>query len=141
MLPASALILCLAMAAEANTPTQLPVDRPIEVSGVGAACTGIGYTEEQEARWRTYPIKLEAVNSRGQYLGNEDVTLRGCNKSEAINVACKAPWVLLKLTPGQYSGTMEVPGSTARRIAFTIPKEGQKDVIVRFRTGEFAHSS
>lgn len=80
LLPLSALVLTLGMSAlrasDSTSMRQLPIDRSANVSGTDIACTGIGFGEERDARWKTYTVKLESVDARGQYLGNENLTLR-----------------------------------------------------------------
>ena len=132
LLPASAFVLCMGMAAQAQTPQPLPIDQPTQVDGVRAACTGIGDREENEGRWSSYPLKLETVGGYGQWLGDQDVTVRG--RGEDVNVHCSGPWVVMDLQPGRYDATVTVPDATPKQIRFTVPKAGQRDVIVRFHS-------
>jgi hypothetical protein len=134
LLPASAFALCIGMAAQASPVQDLPVDHPMRVNGVETACTGIGQREEHEGRWGSYPVKMEAVQAHGEYLADEDVTIRPGRGAEILRVHCAAPWVLMRLEPGHYDATMRVPNSTSKEVAFTVPRRGQRDVIVRFPT-------
>jgi hypothetical protein len=124
--------LCIGLAMESAQAQSIPVDRPTNVSGVTVACTGIGNREESEARWSNYPLKLQAVGGYGQYLGNQDVTLRGNDGSEIANVNCVGPWVLMRVQPGRYQATVTVPNAPSKDVNFTVPANGQRDVIVRF---------
>lgn len=130
LLPASGFLLCFGLAAQAQTAQPLPVDRPAQVNGIKAACTGIGNGEENEARWSHYPVKLEMVGGYGQWLGDENVTLTGGRTD--VSVHCSGPWVLMGLQPGHYRATITVPNAPPKDVAFTVPREGQRDVIVRF---------
>jgi hypothetical protein len=132
LLPASVFVLCLGMTAAAETIHTLPVDRPAHVMGISIACTGIGQHEENEARWRDYPVKLEAVGGYGQYLAGEEIALQSSDHAEAVHVKCDAPWVLMRLDAGNYTATVTLPNAPAKEVSFTVPRDGQRDVIVRF---------
>lgn len=139
LLPVSGYLLCIGMAAQASTFQNLPLDRPTEVSGITTACTGIGQMEERDRRWTNYPVKLEAVNRRGQYLADEDVTLRSRNGGEILRVRCDAPWVLMRLQPGSYEAVVSVSKASRQQVDFDVPRRGQRDVIVRFSNASAAH--
>lgn len=144
LLPASGFVLCLAMAARADTVQTLPIDTTEQVQGIEAACTGVGDREENEARWKSFPVKMETVGGYGQWLGNEQITLHGHDGVRLLRVRCSGPWVLMGLRPGSYTATIRVPDAPARHVRFIAPREGQRDVIVRFsglRSGEQATGS
>jgi hypothetical protein len=132
LLPVSAFALCVGLAAQASTVQTLPVDRSTQIRGIDAACTGVGQSDEHENPWNNYPVKLEMVKPYGQYLEDEVVTLRERNAGELLRVRCDAPWVLMRLSPGRYRATVRVPNMAAKEIAFTVPQQGRRDVIVRF---------
>jgi hypothetical protein len=136
-LPVSAFALCFGMAAQAADVLNLPVDHPVQISGVETACTGIGNREEHEARWSDYSVKLETVGGYGQWLGNENVTLRAPGGAQVLRVHCSAPWVMMELKPGRYDATVRIPNAPPHETSFTVPASGQRDVIVRF-TGRMA---
>ncbi len=131
LLPISGFALCFGMAASAQTAETLPVDQPQNVDGVQTACTGIGDREENETRWNNYPVKLEAVGGYGQWLGDQDVTVRG--KGHDVQVHCSGPWLLMGLEPGSYRATVAVPNAEPKHVTFTVPKQGHREVIVRFK--------
>jgi len=132
MLTACSLTCALAMPAKGVSIDTLPIDRPMTVSNVEFACTGVGDREQHDARWDRYPVKLEAVGGYGQYLAGEEVTLGGADGAASIHVRCGAPWVLMRLAPGRYAATVGVPGANTKHVAFTVPVEGQRRIIVRF---------
>ena len=45
-------------------------------------------------------------------------------------MTCNAPWVLMKLEPGAYHATVDLPGHGAKTVAFTAPARGQREVNV-----------
>jgi hypothetical protein len=45
-------------------------------------------------------------------------------------MTCNAPWVLMKLEPGSYHATVDLPGHPAKTVAFTAPARGQREVNV-----------
>ena len=130
LLPASAFVLCFGLAAQAQTTQRIPVDQPTQVDGIRTACTGIGDREENEGRWSSYPLKLETVGGYGQWLGDQDVTVHG--HGQDVSVHCSGPWLMMGLEPGRYEATVTVPDAAPKQIHFTVPREGQRDVIVRF---------
>jgi hypothetical protein len=134
ILSASALALCFAGPASAQSDYQtVPIDQHMDVNNVQVACTGVGDHEEGEARWNNYPVKLETVNGRGQYLAGEKITLRGDDGAQMVQVKCDAPWVLMKLDPGRYSATVQAPDGMAKHISLRVPGNGsQREVVVRF---------
>lgn len=130
LLPVSGFVLCFGMAAAQQMPQPLPVDQPQQVDGVKTACTGIGNDSESDTRWSGYPIKLETVGAYGQWLGDADVTVSG--QGQDVSVNCAGPWVLMDLQPGRYRATVTVPDAPPKHISFSVPREGQREVIVRF---------
>lgn len=137
LIPLSGLVLCIGMSElrASSVVRSLPVDRPAKVAGITVACTGVGFGEEGDARWKAYPARLEAVDARGQYLGDESVALRNRAGGEMMRVNCDAPWLMLKLKPGRYSATVTAENASAnatRRVAFSVPATGQRNVVVRF---------
>jgi hypothetical protein len=124
--------LACAIPAKAVSIDNLPIDRPMTVSNVAFACTGVGDREQRAARWDKYPVKLEVVGGHGQYLAGEEVTLRGASNAASVQVKCGAPWVLMRTAPGRYFATVDVPGASAKRVAFAVPTRGQRGIIVRF---------
>ena len=132
LFPASIFVLCFGMAAASAAVHNLPVDRSTSVMGVKIACTGIGRREENETRWRYYPVKLEAVGGYGQHLEDEEITLQSPNHAEPLHIKCNAPWVLMRLEPGRYQATVSLPNAPAQQVSFAVPREGQLDVIVQF---------
>ena len=125
LIPSSAFVLCLGMAAQAAVVHDLPVDRSTSVMGVRVACTGIGESEQDETRWRNYPVKLEAVGGYGQYLADEEVTLHGPYRAQPLRIRCDAPWVLMRLEPGRYQcddGISAQRSRTASQFFGTAPR-------------------
>lgn len=132
VLATSALAALFAGPVQAAVNWALPLDRATDVNNIQFACTGVGGHERQEARWKDYSVKLETVGGYGQYLADEDITVKGRNGDPLLSVKCDAPWVLLRLKPGRYAATIVLPGAPPRQVDFTAPTGGQRDVIVRF---------
>ena len=129
---ASGLALLTTTSALAQPTERLPIDRPTDVRGVRAACTGIGDREEREIRWNAYPLKLEVVGGYGQYLGDQNVTLVNHDGADVLHVSCDAPWLMMRLQPGRYTAVVRVRHATTKDVNFIVPREGQRDLIVRF---------
>ena len=120
-----------ATAAHAAGIQSLPIDEPIDVNGVGLACTGIGDEAREDPRWKDYSVRLEFANRDAQYLSDVDVAVQDVNGEVLFEVRCASPWLLAKLPPGKYTvtGTFEKIVKTA---TFTAPKTGQSRIVVRF---------
>lgn len=131
-LPASALLLCAALAAQAQPNQSLPINHAVNIEGVGLACSGVGLRAESNPRWKNYPVKLEVANNRGQYLADETVTLFDSDAGAPIHVRCNAPWLLMRLPAGQYQANVTLSNEGSQTISFEAPRAGQQDVIVRF---------
>ena len=108
------------------------MDTPININGVDTACTGIADSKD-DPRWQTYPVRIEFSNGSSQYLAGAHVSLA---KGRALiaELDCQAPWVLFKLSPGSYSVTASMLGSSAkpRTAKFSPPKSGQKRIVLQF---------
>lgn len=122
----------LADPAFAASVQSLPLDQPQTIDNIRLACTGVGSREQHNPDWKKYAVKLETVGGYGQYLADENISLRGKNSTVLIRAACDAPWLVMQLDPGRYSATVEVAGAASKHVSFTAPARGQRDVIVRF---------
>jgi hypothetical protein len=111
---------------------RLPMEKPVYVSGVKAACTGAGAGTRDEPRWKNYRVRFEAVGGYGQYLGNELLTVHNRGDATFVQVSCAAPWVLMKLPEGEYTATMHVAGANDKQVRFAVADNARRDVIVRF---------
>ena len=109
----------------------IPVDQVSTVNGVETVCSGIGKGDETSPPSNGYPVKFEMVGGYGQWLGNERLTISG-NGMQDISVQCSGPWVLMKLNPGNYSVTADVPGAGSKTQKVTVPATGTREVIFRF---------
>jgi len=56
-------------------------------------------------------------------------------------MTCNGPWVLMKLQPGAYHATVNLPGHPAKTVAFNAPASGQREVNVIYRNNEFANDT
>jgi hypothetical protein len=65
-------------------------------------------------------------------LADEEITLQSRDHAEPLHIKCDAPWVMMRLEPGQYHATVSLPNAPAKQVSFIVPREGQHDVIVRF---------
>ena len=114
----------------AQTPGALPYDTPTTVDGIEAVCTGVGMSDEDKLRWKTYPLKVVVSGKGGQFLAGEELAVSEGGR-EVVSVICEGPWVLFKLTPGEYSVRATVDGKSVEAPA-RVPKSGQGLVSLRF---------
>jgi hypothetical protein len=119
----------------AMNPTQstkggMPVDQETSVNGIQAACTGVGDQQENNARWSQYPVKVVVSGTNHQFFAGETVSVAKSDGTQVAQMTCNAPWVLMKLQPGSYHATVDLPGHPAKTVAFTAPSRGQREVNV-----------
>ena len=115
-----------------STAGGMPIDQETSVNGIEAACTGVGDQQENRARWSSYTVKLVVAGDRGQYYAGEHVSVTGRDGRPVADMTCNGPWVLMKLEPGAYKATVDLPGHAAKTISFTAPASGQHEVTVHF---------
>jgi hypothetical protein len=108
----------------------MPIDQETSVNGIQAACTGVGDQQENSARWSAYPVKVVVSGSGHQFFAGETVSVTRSDGSKVAQMTCNAPWVLMKLEPGAYHATVDLPGHPAKTVAFTAPSRGQREVNV-----------
>lgn len=110
----------------------LPVDQVVDVQGTQVACSGIGKGDETNPQFAGLPVKFSLVGGYGQWLGDETLTVSDQNGGRSINVKCSGPWVLMRLDPGRYSVTAEVPDAGTKTVSFSVPSSGSREVTIRF---------
>lgn len=108
----------------------LPMNTAMTVHGVKAVCTGIGANAERDARFSSYPLRIELAGKLGQYLAGADFTITHKHRT-MIDVRCAGPWLLVKLEPGRYRVTAKRLGKTVTSLAWASAK-GQGRVVLRF---------
>jgi len=120
---------CAALAA----PVPLPMEKATDVNGITATCTGAGSNDRRKADAKAYPLKLEFVGGYGQYLGQETVDVASRGGHRIVSVSCSEPWVLMRLTPGRYRISADVPGGMLKtRWVHVTASNAQRRVIFRY---------
>lgn len=130
----AAIIGCTAIPALADP---LPMDTPVTVDGVATVCTGIGEDAQNDPRWKAYPIRVEFSNGTAQYIAGARVTLADAHGKTLVSVDCSGSWVLFQLAPGKYkvsASLLDHPNEPARSASFSPPANGQKRVVLEFKT-------
>jgi hypothetical protein len=100
-------------------------------SSAAFACTGIGLEQRDNPRWNAYPAKIEVDEVGGPYLGQAKLTVDNAAGKTIYSSTCDAPWLVMKLAPGQYNVRAQV-GSYQEGANFTVPAKGQTAVILTF---------
>ena len=114
---AGALVLAMTAPAFAQS---TPMDSPVQMNGMEVVCTGIGESKD-DARWSTYPIRIEFSNGGAQYLSGATVKVsRG--STQVLQMDCPGAWVLLKGPAGSYRVNGLIDDSTAKPV--TAPEVG-----------------
>jgi hypothetical protein len=119
----------------------MPIDQETSVNGIQAACTGVGDQQENNARWSAYPVKVVVSGTGHQFFSGETVSITGSDGQQVAQMTCNAPWVLMKLQPGAYHATVNLPGHPAKTVAFNAPSRGQREVNVIYRNNELANDT
>jgi hypothetical protein len=120
----------LTCGAQAQTPGALPLDTPTTVSGVETVCTGVGMSEEDKLRWKTYSLKVVVSGKGGQFLAGEQVTVTQ-GGHDVVSAICDGPWMLFKLVPGEYRVRATLSGKSVESVA-RLPNSGQRSVQLQF---------
>jgi len=107
-----------------------PLNTPMSMRAIEAVCTGVSLDERDDPRWASYPLRVEVVNSTGEYLSDEQVTLTK-NGEALATVNCAGPWVLFKLAPGSYRVSADIAG-ISKESNVNVSGTGQARVILRF---------
>ena len=122
-----------ALALPALTVTALAVqDQPVTIGGVETVCTGVGSAKDNPA-WSAYPVKLVFANPSGEDLAQEHISVMQGGKP-VVETDCDAPWVLMKLPPGQYNVAATI-GARTGNASFSTSGSGQKTVTITMPAG------
>ncbi len=89
-------------------------DQPVMIGGVETVCTGVGSAKDNPA-WSAYPVKLVFANPAGENLAGVNLSVMQGGKP-VVETQCDAPWLLMKLPPGNYDVAATVPGNTGPRM-------------------------
>ena len=116
----------------ASTPQTLPIDKPTNIKNIGLDCMGVGTRDREHSLAGKYSVRLETVGGYGQYLANSDIALRDRHGKQLVDVRCDAPWLMIRLDPGRYGASVEIPGSAPRNVWFATSANGLRNVYVRF---------
>ena len=108
----------------------MAIDQETTVDGIQAACTGVGDQQENSSRWRQYPVKIVVSGTNHQFFAGETVSVTKSDGTQVAQMTCNAPWVLMKLDPGSYHATVDLPGHPTKTVAFNAPSRGQREVNV-----------
>lgn len=111
-------------------PGAMPIDKRIEIGGVGAVCTGIGLDAQNNPAWAAYPLKVMATGKAGMYLAKAQITLTQKNNVLA-EVKCAGPWVFFDVPQGDYKVSAVLDGETASTNA-RVRGAGQAQAVLRF---------
>jgi hypothetical protein len=124
------LVVALAAPALAGS---MPMDQPVQMNGLDTVCTGIGEAKD-DARWKSYPIRIEFSNGGAQYLAGATIKVSQ-GRTAIAEMDCPGAWVLLKGAPGAYRVSASIDGSQSKPVnaPFKMGSGGQKRIVLRFR--------
>ena len=88
-------------------------DQPVMIGGIETVCTGVGSAKDNPA-WSAYPVKLVFADPKGANLAQVHLSVMQGGKP-LMETECDAPWVLMKLPPGNYDVAATVPGDAGPR--------------------------
>ena len=107
-----------------------PMDVPMRMRAIEAVCTGVGEDARNDPRWKNYPLRVEVVGGKGEYLSEAQVMVSK-NDEALASVSCAGPWVLFALPPGAYSVSAEFAGTT-KMSNVNVAAIGQARVVLCF---------
>jgi hypothetical protein len=110
----------------------LPRNRPTDLHGIQAVCTGVDEDSRKDPRWAAYPLKLEFAAKNGEYLAFAQVTVKDAKGQMVLSVRCPGAWLLLGLPPGEYKAMVAVPDAPPQTVTVAVPKSGQKSMVLHF---------
>jgi hypothetical protein len=117
---AATLAASVVVASAALAQSESPKDgQPRIISGIETVCTGTTSDVREDPQWRAYPFHLEVAGKDGQYLGDERVTVSG--NGHSVSLQCSGPWVLMKLPPGSYKVSLDVPEAGHKDVTMQVP--------------------
>ena len=119
--------------AQTAAPIAIPLDKEQSVGGIDVGCTGIGEAKN-DARWKAYPIRVEAANMAGDLVANVAISLSKAAGDALATVSCEGPWIMLRAAAGSYRFDAWMPGETFKHQTgtFSLPTKGQRIVSIRF---------
>src|SRR3569833_2995052 len=88
-------------------------DQPVMIGGVETVCTGVGSAKDNPA-WSAYPVKLVFADPTGANLAQVHLSVMRAGRP-LVETECDAPWVLMKLPPGNYDVAATVAGDAGPR--------------------------
>ena len=88
-------------------------DQPVMIGGVETVCTGVGSAKDNPA-WSAYPVKLVFADPSGANLAQVHLSVMRAGRP-LVETECDAPWVLMKLPPGNYDVAATVAGDAGPR--------------------------
>lgn len=118
-----------------NNPAQnsehfAPTAQDVVIDGVHAACDGVGLDERDNPQWNDYSLRISFVGDKGQFLGNEQITISG--EGHNVSLRCEGPWALFKLPRGVYHVAADVEDAGHRDLTAHVGSKGQTHIVVRF---------
>jgi hypothetical protein len=125
VLMASAFVTTAALAAE-----KLTENMPKAIDGVETVCDGVTIANRNDPKWQAYSLRMEFAGKGGQYLGGETVSVKG--EEIDVSVTCQGPWVLMKLPPGSYHVSADVPDAGHKEVNLRVPASGQHIAVFSF---------
>ena len=119
--------------AQTAAPVAIPLDKEQSVGGIDIGCTGIGESKN-DARWKAYPIRVEAANMAGDLLANVAISVSKATGAALATVSCEGPWIMLRGPAGNYRFDAWMPCETFAHQTgtFSMPVKGQRIVSIRF---------
>lgn len=103
------------------------------MNAIQTVCTGVG-SEQDDPRWKSYPLKIVLATTGGAYLANAHITLTK-NGQTLAQADCDAPWVLFQAPAGHYSATATLIGGSgeSQSVSFNVGRTGQTLVTILFK--------
>jgi hypothetical protein len=109
------------------------LDQQTQINGYDVACTGIGEASRQDARWASYPVRIEFARPDKSYQADATVTITTAAGKPVLAAHCNGPWFLVKAPKGVYKVQAQLDGrAKVEGTTFSPPESGQRRVILTF---------
>ncbi len=128
----TALLVLAAAAGGSAVADPMAMDKPVQMNGLEAVCTGVGETKD-DPQWLSYPVRIEFSNGGAQYLSG--ATVRISHGADTVgSLDCPGAWVLLRGAPGEYRVDVTIDNSSAKAVdaSFRMGSGPQKRIVLRF---------
>lgn len=102
-------------------------DRPYVSGGIG-----LGEVEQLKQMAEKYSLQLIVSSRAGAYLADMKVTIMSGNNQKVLETDLNAPWLLVDLSPGNYTVSVSHQGGHAQQREVAIAPGKREQIVIQF---------